>query len=140
MNRSKSAALLMLIGSVALGGASGFTIKSVIDKDRLCAPRQSERDYRVRVYSDLGLSPEQVVQWDSLIDARRKAVAEVYAPARLRADSITARTREQQRALLTDEQRARLDERLRQQAADRQKQNDQQKSDKNKQNTPRPNP
>jgi hypothetical protein len=133
--------MLMLFSSITVGAASGYAAKGLIDKDKLCVARQNERDYRKSVYSDLELNETQSAEWDAILDARRRAVNEAYAPARIIVDSINSAARAQQWALLTEDQRERLRARIKTQEDKKQKQqNSKQQSDKNKSNTPRPNP
>jgi Spy/CpxP family protein refolding chaperone len=140
MNRAKGAAVLMLVGALGAGAASGYAFKAYRDKDRLRPPPQSEVRWKSLVYERLNLDASQRLKWDSLIDVRTRAVRELYVVPRAMEDSIRAETREKQRALLTAEQLGKWDELLaemRMRASSRQKQNDnKQQSGRNKTNTP----
>ena len=113
MNRSKGAALLLLFGAFAVGGASTYAImewKSRPTVPNRCRERV-ERNYRQMFYESLNFTDRQKFQWDSLIDSRNAAINEVFAIPRAKQDSIRADVREKQRAILTEPQRISLDER-----------------------------
>jgi hypothetical protein len=136
---SKSAAVLMLVGSFAVGAASMFTYEAVTSTPAAdpCAPRVTEGNYRTRVYKDLGFTEEQQAVWDSLIDWRQKTINDIYALPRIKSDSVRRETESKQLALLTADQRTRLDERraaMRAASAERQKLCEK-KSTKNKNTT-----
>jgi hypothetical protein len=110
MNRSKGAAVMMLAGSLVVGGVSGYFLRDYQADNRGRGPSaRNERDLRRRVYQDLNLSPVQQAQWDSLIDLRNRMVNDVFAIPRAKAETIRAETREKQRAILSNDQRSRLD-------------------------------
>ena len=113
MNRSKGAALLLLFGAFAVGGAStyAFTEWRSTPPNRDRCQQRVERDYRKMFYEDNRFTERQRVQWDSLIDYRNKTVNDLYAIPRAKADSVRNDVRDKQRALLTGEQRTSLDER-----------------------------
>lgn len=99
--------MLMLGGSIAVGGAAGYLVKGYIDGPRLVAQSaRSEPSLRKRAYDDLGLSEVQRAQQDSLIDLRNKLVNEAITPGRNKADSIRAVFTQKQMSLLTSDQRA----------------------------------
>jgi hypothetical protein len=108
MNRSKSAAVLMLAGTLVVGGVAGYLFRGYQTEPR-DRGTQSDGSYRKRVYDNLMLNSAQQAQWDSLIDYRNRMVNEVYAIPRAKAESIRAETREKQWAILNVEQRAKLD-------------------------------
>lgn len=140
MNRSKAAAVLTLLGAFAVGAVTMYTYSEVTTSTPAlrdpCGNQRTANDLKNRVYEDLGMNDQQRSEWNSLIDSRTKAINEIYAIPRVGADSIRAETRDKQRALLTDDQRAKLDARqaaFRQRSIDRQKQCEaQQQSTKNK--------
>jgi hypothetical protein len=79
-------------------------------KDRLCAPRLSEKEMRQRFYEDLALSAPQRAAWDALLEERVRSTSAVRATIRPKTDSIMAEYNRQTIALLTDAQRAQLEE------------------------------
>jgi hypothetical protein len=116
----KNLALMFLLGATLMGGALGFAADRYMVRDRLCAPKLSERELRVGFYNDVGLTAEQRVAWDELLDERQKAMAAARATIKPKTDSIMERYREKTMKLLNAEQRARVEEHR---AADRQSRN-----------------
>ncbi len=107
MHRSKQQALMFLLGAVLVGGVLGFSTERILHKS----------GGRTAMYDDLGLSAAQRTAWDSLLDAancERKAVLKNVQP---QLDSIRQRNRVAMDALLTPEQRTKLDARRREQEA-----------------------
>jgi hypothetical protein len=113
MQGSKHLAIMFLLGATLVGGALGFAADRYAVKDRLCAPKLSERQLRTGFYDDLALTSEQRVAWDSLLDERQRSMAAARASIRPRTDSIWASYLEKTTLLLNPDQRERLEERRR---------------------------
>jgi hypothetical protein len=113
MNRSKSAALLMLVGSFAAGGAVMYTYDTLTTRPAAPnpCPVRSQENYRKNIYGFLEMTPEQRKTWDSLIDERGRAVRDLFAIPRAKEDSIQRDIRARQMAVLNPSQRQKLDER-----------------------------
>ena len=111
MQHSKTIALLYLLGATLVGGGVGYAVDRHMVKDRLCAPRLSEAEYRERFYDDLGMDAAQRAAWGALLDERVAATSAVRATIRPKTDSIMAAYNRQTVALLTPEQRQLLEQR-----------------------------
>ena len=116
----KNLALMFLLGATLMGGAVGFAADRYMVRDRLCAQKLSERELRVGFYDEVGLTAEQRVAWDELLDARQKAMAAARATIKPKTDSIMERYQEKTMTLLSADQRARVEQ---WRAADRQRRN-----------------
>jgi Spy/CpxP family protein refolding chaperone len=84
------------------------------------------------------MTPEQRAQYDSLLDLRSRATAEIMAIPRAKDDSMRAEITRKHRALLTPEQLKTLDDGVaeaRRRQSERQKLCEQQQSGKNRSNT-----
>ena len=106
MQRPKQQALAFLFGAVLVGGVLGFSADRVFRK-----PDMSMSERRKALYDDLELRPEQRTSLDSLFDARNCAFDAVFKPIQPTLDSIKAATKLQMNAILTPEQRSRLEAR-----------------------------
>jgi Spy/CpxP family protein refolding chaperone len=105
MQRTKQQALMFLLGAVLVGGVLGFSAERVLDREH------RPRNHKTTMYDDLGLTAQQRQSFDSLLDAtncQRKAVLKSVQP---QLDSLRRHGRLQMDALLTPDQRARLDAR-----------------------------
>jgi hypothetical protein len=111
MQHSKTIALLYLVGATLVGGGIGYGVDRHMVKDRLCAPRLSEAEYRERFYDDLGLDPAQRAAWGALLDERVAQTSAVRASYRPKTDSIMAAYNQKTVALLNPEQRKQLEQR-----------------------------
>lgn len=116
----KNLALMFLLGATLMGGALGFAADRYILRDRLCAPKLSERQLREGFYNEVGLTGEQRLAWDELLDERQKAMSAARATIKPKTDSIMERYREKTMQLLSADQRARVEQ---WRAADRQGRN-----------------
>lgn len=114
MQGSKNLAVMFMLGATLVGGALGFAADRYAVKDRLCAPKRSESEFRQAFYNDLDLTPEQRSAWDGLLDERSRNMSAARATIRPKQDSIMEEYRVRTTALLTPEQRERLEERRRQ--------------------------
>lgn len=119
MQGSKNLAAMFLLGATLVGGALGFAADRYVVKERLCAPKLSERELRQGFYDDVGLTAEQRVTWDALLDERQKSMAAARASIKPKTDSIMDSYRHKTTELLNPEQRARVDQHR---AADRERQ------------------
>jgi hypothetical protein len=135
MNRSKGAAVLMLVGAFVAGGGATYAATTLsgarsASEPECPTPRADDKSYRERFYERFGIVGEQREQFELLLDGRNKAVSEVIAipraksdsvlaaaraisdsilaGPRARADSIRSATLQKQEALFTPEQRAML--------------------------------
>ncbi len=113
MQRSKSYALMFLLGAFIAGGALGFTADRVITHDK---PSRNGRPSLDRMAKELELTPAQRAQFDSIMADRRAQMRALWAPLRPQMDSIQkiARavgdsTHEQLKRALTPEQAVKLD-------------------------------
>ena len=111
MQGSKNLAMMFLLGATLVGGALGFAADRYVVKERLCAPRLSERELRDGFYDDVGLTAEQRVAWDELLDERQKGMAAARATIKPKTDSIMGTYKAKTMELLKPEQRARLEQR-----------------------------
>src|SRR2546421_5367330 len=107
MQRSKQQALMFLLGAVLVGGVLGFSADHVFGHG---APRHWAR--RQVMYDELGLSQPQRSTMDSLLDVRNCQIAAVMKPVRPQLDSIRNAAHQQVLQLLTPEQRAKLEQRV----------------------------
>ena len=106
MERPKQQALAFLLGAVLVGGVVGFSA------DRMFRQQdQTLEARRQRMYDDLGLAPKQRVALDSVFDASNCQLDQLFSPLQPSYDSITASRRAQIDAILTPEQRTRLEAR-----------------------------
>jgi hypothetical protein len=108
MERPKQQALAFLLGAVLVGGVVGFSADRVFRRDETSIAAK-----RAAMYDDLGLAPAQRAAMDSLLDARNCKYEAIFKPIQPALDSLKLETRGRINALLTPEQRARLDVRRR---------------------------
>lgn len=103
MQRSKQQALAFLVGAVLVGGLLGFSADLVFhDRPKNWAPR-------MRMYDDLALTDAQRSTMDSLLDERSCQISAVMKPIRPQIDSVKSTARQQMLAILTPEQRQKLE-------------------------------
>jgi hypothetical protein len=106
MQRPKQQALAFLLGAVLVGGVVGFSA------DRMFrAEDKSLGARRVALYDDLGLDAKQRAALDSVFDESNCQLELLFKPLQPALDSIKATRRAQMNAVLTPDQRARLDAR-----------------------------
>jgi hypothetical protein len=91
MQRPKQQALAFLLGALLVGGVVGFSAD--------------------RMYDDLALAQPQRLALDSVFDASNCQLDALYSPLQPAYDSIKAARRMQINAILTPDQRQRLDAR-----------------------------
>ena len=104
MHRPKQQAFAFLLGAVLVGGALGFSADRVFRQTDL-----SMEARRKRMYDDLGLAAAQRATLDSVFDASNCQLDVLYSPLDAAYDSIKAARRVQINAILTPEQRTRLE-------------------------------
>lgn len=111
MQRSKLLALTFLAAALLIGGAVGFTVDRMLVGDRACAShdRQSMRE---RMMTDLNLTAEQRVTFDSLLEKRHIDMSAIMDPLRPQLDSVREQTRVEIARMLDDRQRARYEQML----------------------------
>jgi Spy/CpxP family protein refolding chaperone len=114
MQRSKSLAMVFLLGVFLAGGAVGFAANQLAGPEKPCS--RDRGSYRERFAAELALSATQRVAVDSLMEAQRTRVRALYSPIRPQLDSIGRSrdsifedTQRQLRLLLTPEQQARFE-------------------------------
>lgn len=114
MQRSKSLAMVFLLGVFLAGGAAGFAANQVTAPRTKCAGDRA--GYRERFATELGLTASQRETVDSLMEIQRTRVRALYSPLRPQLDSIGRSrdsifedTQRQLKTLLTPEQQARFD-------------------------------
>ena len=106
MQRPKQQALLFLLGAVLVGGVVGFSADRVFrTNDSSIASR------RKALYDDLGLGAAQRASLDTVFDDSNCQLEALFKPLQPALDSIKSARRAQINALLTPEQRVRLEAR-----------------------------
>jgi hypothetical protein len=108
MERPKQQALAFLLGAVLVGGVVGFSADRVFRRDDTSIAAK-----RAAMYDDLALAPAQRAAMDSLLDARNCKYDAIFKPIQPALDTLKLETRGRINALLTTEQRTRLDVRRR---------------------------
>ena len=108
MERPKQQALAFLLGAVLVGGVVGFSADRVFRKDDTSIAAK-----RLALYEDLELRPEQRTAMDSLFDARNCKYDAIFSPIQPALDTLKLETRARMDAILTSEQRVRLEARRR---------------------------
>lgn len=109
MQRSRSLALMFLLGALLVGGALGFTADRVLTGDR-CARNGDNRRSRTWLTEELHLTAEQSAAVDSIVERRHREMRAVISTVRPRMDAVRDTARQQIRRVLDDAQRARFDE------------------------------
>jgi hypothetical protein len=100
MQRSKQQALMFLLGAVLVGGVLGFSAERVMSKK---PPRTSARS---RMYDDIGITPEQRVKMDSILDETNCKTGDLMSTIKPALDSVHAAGRKSIIALMTPQQQA----------------------------------
>ncbi len=116
MQRPKQQALMFLLGAVLVGGVLGFSAERVFGG----APKHPQIG-REAMYDDLGLSPQQRDQMDSVLDARQDQIQALLRPIQPQLDSVKANARAQFRRILTADQWAKFQQRVKEDEARRAK-------------------
>jgi hypothetical protein len=110
MQRSRSLALMFLLGAVLVGGALGFTADRVLSTDR-CARSGDNRSF-AWLTEELHLTPQQSAAVDSIVGRRHREMRAVISTVRPQMVAVRDTARQQIRRVLDDAQRARFDELL----------------------------
>ena len=106
MQRPKQQALLFLLGATLVGGVVGFSADRVFHtNDTSIASR------RKALYDDLDLQPAQRAKMDSVFDDSNCQLEALLKPLQPALDSIKAARRAQMNAILTPDQRTRIEAR-----------------------------
>lgn len=115
MERSKSYALMFLLGAFVAGGALGFTADRMIAKGAHGEGR-GPRASRQKMAEELDLTPAQQASIDSLMDQKHRQIVALYKPLKPQLDStgrlartISDSTHSQIKRLLNPEQQAKLE-------------------------------
>ena len=108
MQRSRSLALMFLLGALLVGGALGFTADRVFAGGR-CARDGDPHRSRTWLTEELHLTAAQTAAVDSILERRHREMRAVIAPVRPRMDAVRDTARQQIRRVLDDVQRARFD-------------------------------
>ncbi len=115
MQRSKSYALMFLLGAFIAGGAMGFTADRVISRDKP-NHRGGGRPSMSRMAKELDLTAAQRVQFDSIMSNRRRQMHEQFKPFQPQMDSmakigktLSDSTHEQMKRVLTPPQQVKLE-------------------------------
>jgi hypothetical protein len=108
MQRSRSLALMFLLGALLVGGALGFTADRVLAGNR-CARNGDHRRSFTWLTEELHLTAEQSVAVDSIVQRRHREMRAVISTVRPRMDAVRDTARQQIRRVLDDAQRARFD-------------------------------
>lgn len=108
MERPKQQALAFLLGAVLVGGVLGFSADRVFRRDDTSITAK-----RKALYDDLKLRPAQRAAMDSLFDARNCRYDAIFQPIQPALDTLKMQTRGRIDAILTAEQRTRLEARRR---------------------------
>ena len=109
MQRSRSLALMFLLGALLVGGALGFTADRVLTTDR-CAKSGDNRRSFAWLTEELHLTPQQSAAVDSIVGRRHREMRAVIATVRPQMDAVRDTARQQIRRVLDDAQRTRFDE------------------------------
>jgi hypothetical protein len=104
MAGSKRIALAFLVGALAVGWIVGYASAHVLDVRS--AHADDRASYRDRLGNELGLTPQQRIQLDSVLDKRHRDMTAAWEPVRPTLDSIRERARDEIRDMLSAEQRA----------------------------------
>jgi hypothetical protein len=95
MQRSKSLALMLLFGTLVLGGALGFSADRLFSGTALCAPSNDRGSWKDRFAEELQLTPAQRVALDSILDKRHRDRVAIEGTIRPTIDSLQASIRPQ---------------------------------------------
>ena len=105
MQRSKQQALMFLLGAVLVGGVLGFSA------DRVMSKKPQRMSARMRMYEDIGITPEQRLRIDSILDDTNCKTQDLMKPIRPSMDSVRVAGWKSILALMTPQQRSAYDAR-----------------------------
>jgi hypothetical protein len=110
MAGSKRIALAFLVGTLAVGWVVGYASAHLLDvRDAHADTRVSYRD---RLAKELGLTAEQRIELDSVLDKRHRDMTAAWEPVRPKLDSIRDNARNEIREMLNADQRAAFEQYL----------------------------
>jgi Spy/CpxP family protein refolding chaperone len=92
MERSKSYAVMFLLGAFITGGALGFAADRVMSGERHREGRTSG-GYRQRLAHQLDLNAQQQASIDSLIEQKHTQIVALYRPVKPQLDSLAVAAR-----------------------------------------------
>lgn len=107
MQTPKQQAIAFLLGALLVGGVVGFSADRAFRRDE----ESTIASRRKAMYDDLDLLPAQRLSMDSVFDESNCQLVAAFKPLQPALDSIKALRRTQMNAILTPEQRSRLDAR-----------------------------
>lgn len=110
MAGSKRIALAFLVGAFTVGALVGYASANVLEVRE--AHADDRVSYRDRLAKELGLSAEQRIQLDSVLDKRHRDMTATWEPVRPKLDSIRERARDEIRDMLSADQRAAFEQYL----------------------------
>lgn len=119
MAGSKRIAAVFLVGALAVGWLVGYASANVLDVR--AAHADARASYRDRLAQEIGLTTEQRIQLDSVLDKRHRDMTAAWEPVRPALDSIRERARDEIRAMLSADQRAAFEQLLLDQKRDNEK-------------------
>jgi Spy/CpxP family protein refolding chaperone len=106
MQRPRQQAIAFLLGAVLVGGVVGLSADRVFHRED-----SSVAAKRKAMYDDLDLQPTQRAAMDAVFDARNCQYDRIFAPIQPTLDSLKTATREKINAILSPEQRLKLEAR-----------------------------
>lgn len=110
MQRSKSLALMFILGAVLTGAALGFSADRLLGRDTLCPAAGDRHGWRDRFAERLNLTPVQATAVDSILEDKHRQISTLIDPIRPQLDSISANARAQIARQLTPAQQARFEQ------------------------------
>jgi Spy/CpxP family protein refolding chaperone len=113
-NRGPLLAVLVLVLAAFVGGVAGVALDRRVLLPRLIEHRpwqrgmrpHRDREFRDRFTRELGLSAEQQVRVDSIMDRQGRELRAIRSRVQPQLDSVIRRTRQQLDSVLTPEQRS----------------------------------
>lgn len=113
MSRTNGLALAFFVAAFAAGAAAGVASDRWLVRERAQEQWGSQSAMRDRLAADLGMTPEQRMQLDSLLDERDRLRDSLMDPVRPGLDSLGTKARQGIRQLLNPGQQAIYDQMLR---------------------------
>lgn len=110
MRRTNGLALAFFVTAFAAGAAVGVVTDRYVTRERSERQWNDPRAMRDRMADDLGMSADQRLALDTVLDARNREYDSLMTPVRPALDSLGAATRQRIRQLLTPEQQATYDQ------------------------------
>jgi Spy/CpxP family protein refolding chaperone len=121
MNRARLLAALVLLLVAVAGGLAGVALDRLVLLPHMLGrpgfghdhgPGRGPRDpkFRARIAKELGLTPEQQIRIDSIMERKGRELRGVRGQVQPTLDSIVTRTRRQVDSVLTPEQRKKAEE------------------------------